>query len=75
MQRAAKGEAEIVPELTLPSTSARPVSLVVTGLSVVAPQAAGLVLRERAPGMGVEAIPAATAAPLTPPQTIPEMSL
>jgi acetate CoA/acetoacetate CoA-transferase beta subunit len=75
MQHAAKGEAKIVPLLTLPPTSARPVSLVVTDLAVIEPAPAGLVLRERAPGVAVEAILAATAAPLILPDTIPEMRL
>jgi acetate CoA/acetoacetate CoA-transferase beta subunit len=75
MQHAAKGEAKIVPELTLPPTAARPVSLVVTDLAVIEPTAEGLVLRERAPGMTVEEILAATTAPLILPDTIPEMPL
>jgi acetate CoA/acetoacetate CoA-transferase beta subunit len=75
MQHAARGEAKIVPELTLPPTSARPVSLVVTDLAVIEPTPRGLVLRERAPGVSVGAILAATAAPLTLPDTVPEMRL
>jgi acetate CoA/acetoacetate CoA-transferase beta subunit len=75
MQHAARGEAKIVPDLTLPPTSARPVSLVVTDLAVIAPTPEGLVLRERAPGVSVEQILAATTAPLRLPDTIPEMRL
>jgi acetate CoA/acetoacetate CoA-transferase beta subunit len=75
MQHAAKGEAKIVPELTLPPTSARPVSLVVTDLAVIEPTPDGLLLRERAPGVGVAEILAATTAPLILPDAIPEMSL
>ena len=75
MQHAAKGEAKIVPELTLPPTSARPVSLVVTDLAVIEPTPDGLLLRERAPGVGVAEILAATTAPLILPDTIPEMAL
>ncbi|HWT10657.1 MAG TPA: 3-oxoacid CoA-transferase subunit B [Roseomonas sp.] len=75
MQHAAKGEAKIVPELTLPPTSARPVSLVVTDLAVIQPTPEGLVLRERAPGVAVADILAATTAPLILPETIPEMTL
>jgi acetate CoA/acetoacetate CoA-transferase beta subunit len=75
MQHAARGEAKIVAELTLPPTSARPVSLVVTDLAVIAPTPEGLVLRERAPGVSVEQILAATTAPLRLPDTIPEMRL
>jgi acetate CoA/acetoacetate CoA-transferase beta subunit len=75
MQHAAKGEAKIVPALTLPPTSARPVSLIVTDLAVIAPTPEGLVLRERAPGVAVEQILAATTAHLRLPDTIPEMRL
>ncbi len=75
MQHAAKGEAKIVPDLTLPPTAARPVSLVVTDLAVIEPTADGLVLRERAPGVSVADILAVTTAPLIIPETVPEMAL
>ncbi|GGJ20762.1 3-oxoacid CoA-transferase subunit B [Neoroseomonas lacus] len=75
MQHAAKGTAKIVPELTLPPTAARPVSLVVTDLAVIEPTPEGLVLRERAPGVSVEQILALTTAPLILPDTVPEMTL
>lgn len=75
MQHAARGESKIVPDLTLPATSVRRVTLVVTDLAVIEPTPEGLVLRERAPGVSVEAILAATAAPLILPGTVPEMML
>jgi len=75
MQHAARGESKIVPELTLPPTSARPVTLIVTDLAVIEPTPEGLVLRERAPGVSVEAVCAATAAPLRIPAAVPEMAL
>lgn len=75
MQHAAKGESKIVPELTLPPTAARPVTLVVTDLAVLEPSAQGLILRERAPGVSIEAVLAATAAPLTILGDVPEMAL
>ncbi|HWT09877.1 MAG TPA: 3-oxoacid CoA-transferase subunit B, partial [Roseomonas sp.] len=75
MQHAAKGVAKIVPELTLPPTAARPVSLVVTDLAVIEPTPEGLVLRERAPGVSVEQILALTTAPLILPDLVPEMTL
>jgi acetate CoA/acetoacetate CoA-transferase beta subunit len=75
MQHAARGEAKIVPELTLPPTAARPVSLVVTDLAVIEPTSQGLALRERAPGVAVADILAVTTAPLILPDTIPEMRL
>jgi acetate CoA/acetoacetate CoA-transferase beta subunit len=75
MQHAARGESKIVPELTLPPTSARPVSLVVTDLAVIEPTDKGLLLRERAPGVSVEQILAATAAQLLIVGEVPEMPL
>ena len=75
MQHAARGEAKIVPELTLPPTAARPVSLVVTDLAVIEPTPEGLVLRERAPGVTVGDILALTTAKLILPESIPEMRL
>ncbi|MBX9751006.1 MAG: 3-oxoacid CoA-transferase subunit B [Roseococcus sp.] len=75
MQHAARGESKIVPELTLPATSSRRVTLVVTDLAVIEPTAGGLLLRERAPGVSVEQILAATAAPLILPPVVPEMRL
>jgi len=73
MQHAARGEAKIVPKLTLPPTSARPVSLVVTDRAVIEPSPEGLVLRERAPGVTVEQVIAETAAALIVPDDVPEM--
>ena len=75
MQHVAKGESKIVPELTLPPTAARPVTLVVTDLAVLEPSAQGLILKERAPGVSVEAVRAATAAPLIIHGGVPEMAL
>ncbi|WP_328733498.1 3-oxoacid CoA-transferase subunit B [Falsiroseomonas selenitidurans] len=75
MQHAARGESKIVPVLTLPATAARPVTLVVTDLAVIEPTPEGLVLRERAPGVAVAAILAATAASLIVPDGVPEMAL
>jgi acetate CoA/acetoacetate CoA-transferase beta subunit len=75
MQHAARGESKIVPELTLPPTASRPVTLVVTELAVLEPTPAGLVLRERAPGIEVARIIAATAATLRIGDTVPEMRL
>jgi len=75
MQHVAKGESKIVPELTLPPTAARPVTLVVTDLAVLQPSAQGLILKERAPGVSVEVVRAATAAPLVILGDVPEMAL
>ena len=75
MQHAAKGQSKIVPRCTLPLTAARRVDLVVTDLAVIEPTATGLVLRERAPGVSVEDIRAATEAALAVPDDVPEMLL
>jgi acetate CoA/acetoacetate CoA-transferase beta subunit len=75
MTHTAKGNAKIVRECQLPLTSARPVSLIVTELAVIEPTADGLVLRERAPGIAVEEIVAATEARLRIPAEVPEMVL
>jgi acetate CoA/acetoacetate CoA-transferase beta subunit len=75
MQHAARGEPKIVPELTLPPTAARPVTLAVTDMAVIEPTPDGLVLRERAPGVTVDRIVAATSAPLRILGEVPEMQL
>jgi acetate CoA/acetoacetate CoA-transferase beta subunit len=75
MQHTARGVPKIVPVLTLPPTSSRPVSLIVTDLAVLRPTPDGLLLQERAPGVAIEAIVAATAAPLLLPEEVPEMAL
>ncbi len=75
MQHVARAEPKIVPECTLPLTAARRVDLVVTDLAVIAPTEAGLVLRERAPGVGTDEIRAATAATLIVSGDVPEMQI
>ena len=44
-------------------------------MAVIAPSDAGLVLQERAPGVTVEQVVAATDAPLVIPAEVPEMML
>jgi 3-oxoacid CoA-transferase B subunit len=75
MIHTAKGNAKIVPECTLPLTSLRRVTLIVTEMAVIEPTDEGLVLRERAPGVEVDAIVAATAARLIINGSVPEMPL
>jgi acetate CoA/acetoacetate CoA-transferase beta subunit len=75
MQHTARGEPKIVRELSLPATAVRRVTLVVTEMAVIEPTDDGLVLRERAPGVTVEAILAATGAPLRVEGRVPEMRL
>lgn len=74
MNHAQKGEPKIVEALSLPPTSERAVTLVVTDLAVIEPTPAGLLLREVAPGVAVETVLAATAARLIVPETVPEMA-
>ena len=61
MNHTQKGASKIVDELTLPATSLRPVTLIVTEMAVIEPTPEGLVLRETAPGVSVDAVRAATA--------------
>jgi len=75
MQHAAKGKPKIVETLTLPPTATRRVSLVVTEMAVIEPTPDGLVLRERAPGVGIDEIVAATGAKLLIAGDIPEMPI
>lgn len=75
MQHAAKGQSKIVPRCTLPLTALRRVDLIVTDLAVIEPTGAGLILRERAPGVSVDAILDATDAALIVPADVPEMRL
>jgi len=75
MQHTAKGKPKIVEELTLPLTAMRRVSLVVTDLAVIEPTDEGLRLRERAPGVSVAEILAATGAKLLVDGETPEMPI
>jgi len=68
-----KGRPKVVQHCSLPLTATRPVSLVVTELAVIEPTFAGLVLKERAPGVGVDEVRAATAAELLVHGDVPEM--
>ena len=64
MNHTQKGEPKIVEALTLPATSIRPVTLIVTDMAVIEPTPDGLVLKETAPNVSVEEVCAATAAKL-----------
>ena len=75
MAHTQKDVPKIVHELSLPPTSVRPVSLIVTELAVIEPTPAGLLLRERAPGIAVADIVRATQATLLLPDDVPEMVL
>lgn len=75
MTHTVKGEPKILKECTLPLTSVRPVSMIVTELAVIEPTEQGLVLKELAPGVTVEQVVAATQAKLSLPETISVMTL
>src|SRR6187431_2255916 len=64
MQHAAKGKSKIVARCTLPLTSTRPVSLVVTDMAVIAFSDGGATLLETAPGVSVAEVLAVTEAEL-----------
>ena len=75
MTHTAKGKPKIVPECTLPLTSVRRVSLVVTELAVIEPTDEGLALSEVAPGVTVDEVLENTSARLIVPETVPSMSV
>jgi acetate CoA/acetoacetate CoA-transferase beta subunit len=75
MQHIAKGQSKIVTRCSLPLTSLRRIDLIVTDLAVIEPTPAGLILRERAPGVSIQAIDDATEAALIVPDDVPEMTL
>ena len=76
MQHVSKdGESKILPKCTLPLTGIRAVKKIVSELAVIEVTPEGLVLLERAPGIAVEQIVAATAARLRIPSSVPEMKL
>lgn len=73
MVHTANGRPKIVKECTLPLTALRRVSLIVTEMAVIEPTERGLVLRERAPGLSVADIQAATQATLIADADVPEI--
>ncbi len=75
MQHSAKGKSKILKRCTLPLTSVRRVSLIVTELAVLEPTEAGLVLKETAPGVTVEQVVAATEAKLIIPEQVGVMPI
>ncbi|SDA20040.1 3-oxoacid CoA-transferase subunit B [Sphingomonas sp. NFR15] len=75
MQHTARGAFKIVPKCTLPLTADRRVTLIITEMAVIEPTEAGLILRERAPGVSIEQIREATEAVLIVDGEVAEMNL
>ena len=75
MQHAAKGKSKIVKLCSLPLTSARPVSLVVTDMAVIAFPDGRATLLETAPGTSIGEVVAVTEAELVIPDNVTEMKL
>lgn len=69
------GESKLLPKCTLPLTGVGCVKKVVTELAVMDITPEGFKLLERAPGVSVETIKAATAGRLIVPAEVPEMKL
>jgi acetate CoA/acetoacetate CoA-transferase beta subunit len=75
MTHTVKCQSKIVRQCSLPLTSIRPVSLIVTELAVIEPTAQGLLLRELAPGVTVADVQQATEADLIVSGAPPEMRI
>jgi acetate CoA/acetoacetate CoA-transferase beta subunit len=75
MTHTAKGKPKIVEACSLPLTSTRKVDLIVTEMAVIEPTAEGLVLKELAPGVELEAVLRATGTRLVVREPVPRMRL
>jgi acetate CoA/acetoacetate CoA-transferase beta subunit len=74
MSHTAKGKPKILKRCTLPLTSVRRVSLIVTEMAVIEPTEEGLLLSEIAPGLSIEKVVAATEANLIVSSNVTEMA-
>ena len=70
-----KGESKLLPACTLPLTGVGCVKRIVTNLAVLDVRDGKFFLLERAPGVSVEEIVAATAGEMVVPDEVPEMSI
>lgn len=75
MQHTAKGKPKVLKQCTLPLTSARPVSLMVSEMAVIDFPEGRARLLETGPGVTVDQVKAATEAELVIPERVPEMAL
>jgi acetate CoA/acetoacetate CoA-transferase beta subunit len=73
MTHTAKGKPKIVEACSLPLTSTRKVDLIVTEMAVIEPTAEGLILKELAPGVELEAVLRATGTRLVVRDPVPRM--
>jgi 3-oxoacid CoA-transferase B subunit len=69
------GESKIVKQCTLPLTGVGVVDMIVTDLGVIEVTPAGLLLKELAPGVTLEAIQKATGPKLSPAPDLKPMAL
>src|SRR5205814_9768667 len=75
IQHAAEATSQIVAKCTLPLTSSRPVSLVVTDMAVIGFAEGRATLLETAPGVSIAEVVAVTEAELVIPDTVPEIKI
>lgn len=75
MHTSKTGESKLLPKCTLPLTGVGCVKKIITDMAALEVTDEGFLLLERAPGVSVEEIKAATAGKLIIPEEVPEMNL